>query len=329
MLGEHAVVYGRLAIAMGIKLYAKARVSKTKSKTLAIDIPQLNIKGRFGKEELEQLYSSYKSKRDIADYLAKQHIDQNVLPFATIAARMLGEFKIDPTGNKVSMHSDIPIQKGLASSAALSTVFVVGLLKSTRSRLEDSQIIDLSRDGDRVIHLNENAGRIDVSTAFYGGYTTFSSANGAKREDIQTAINLLIIDTGPKKSTAHTVGHVAELYKNDKATTEKILDQIDECSVKGLDALKRKDLRALGKCMYDDQMLLEKLGVSSESLEKAVDAAKKCGAYGAKLSGGGGGGIAIALVRGKKERLLSDLNSCGFTVLNSKVSFIGAKSFLD
>jgi len=47
--------------------------------------------------------------------------------------------------------------------------------------------------------------------------------------------------------------------------------------------------------MDENQRLLETLSVSSQSLEKLINAARSAGASGAKLSGGGRGGNMIAL----------------------------------
>ncbi len=44
-----------------------------------------------------------------------------------------------------------------------------------------------------------------------------------------------------------------------------------------------------------NQLILEKIGVSSPELDLLIDAALEAGAWGAKLSGSGGGGIMIAL----------------------------------
>ncbi len=326
LLGEHAVVYGRLSLAIGINLYAKASFRETKEVSLTIDVPDLGAKGVFTKNDLSSIYDSYKSRKSISDYVSKNN--GVLLPFETIAARLLMEFGIDPTGASVELSSEIPIQKGLSSSAALSTALAVGLVRRSGVRLSDKDIIEVARDGDRIIHRNENAGRIDVSTSYYGGYTTFSSEQGAKKEEMNTELRLLIIDTGPKKTTAETVEHVAELYKNDKEGMVSIFDQIHESSMKGVEAIKKADITLLGNLMYNNHQLLQKLGVSSEGLDRTVRIAKEENAHGAKLSGGGGGGIAIVLFGKNKERLISRLKEEGFNVLETKISVGGAKIYL-
>jgi len=47
---------------------------------------------------------------------------------------------------------------------------------------------------------------------------------------------------------------------------------------------------------------LEELGVSSPKLDRLINAARAAGAYGAKLSGAGGGDCMIALVSDDKKK---------------------------
>ena len=54
--------------------------------------------------------------------------------------------------------------------------------------------------------------------------------------------------------------------------------------------------------MDQNHALLQEMTVSSSELDKLVEAARKAGALGAKLSGGGRGGNMIALVKQETER---------------------------
>ena len=73
--------------------------------------------------------------------------------------------------------------------------------------------------------------------------------------------------------------------------------------------------------------MLKELGVSSEDLDRAVEIAKKEGAY-AKLSGGGGGGGAIAITD-KPDTLIKVMKDNGFGALKAEVSLDGAKKYLE
>lgn len=328
LFGEHAVVYGKLSVAAAIGLYATVRVTERRGSGLRIvllDFSEFILD--LDKRRLGLLYKRYKDRKNIKDYvLANNEIENSLLPYATIAARLSYEFGVDVLGKEVRITSDIPKQRGSASSAACSTAFTVALLKSEGRTLEDSQIIDIARDGERIVHLNEGAGRIDVTASYYGGYA--STRDEGKREAIKTKLNMILIDTGPKKSTEEMVGNVKRKYETEKEKTEKMLNEIEECSVEGLKALAKGDLKVVGGFMYKDQELLSELGVSSPGLDQAVELARENGAYGAKLSGGGGGGIAIAISRKPKE-LIRIMEENGFKAYSADISLMGAKEYLE
>jgi mevalonate kinase len=85
-----------------------------------------------------------------------------------------------------------------------------------------------------------------------------------------------------------------------------------EVVLRAVDALKENDLETLGELMNINHALLYGVGVSDESLEWLVNAARKAGALGAKLTGAGGGGCMIALTRNEKlEQVLEAIQRTG------------------
>ncbi len=321
LLGEHAVVYGKHSLAVAIARHAKAEVSK--SKMLGIRLPELSSSAfDFDMYMLNMLHEDYESKESIDEYCSKHSSIGIALPYATIAAYALANGA--DINKNITITSNIPFQKGFASSAACSTAFAVALLKG--SGIDDATAIDIARYGERIAHKNENAGSIDISTSYLGGYVRFSYSEGASKEDIGNGINIVAIDTGPKKSTAETVAHVAELYKVERERTESIFMQIDRCTLEGIDALKHNDIERLGRLMHENQKLLAELGVSTERLDYAVKLAMENGAYGAKLSGGGGGGIAIAI--GNAERVINAMKNNGFDAYAIDAQMDGARRYM-
>jgi len=59
--------------------------------------------------------------------------------------------------------------------------------------------------------------------------------------------------------------------------------------------MEKSDWKKVGELMNLNQDLLRNLGVSSEKLENLIAASLASGAYGAKLSGAGGGDCMIAI----------------------------------
>lgn len=341
LFGEHAVVYDKLAVAAAINLVANASLTRGEEGHLTLDLPNFNEYGVQANEEyLRNLFKAYKEK-SLQDFLAEFSSEETEksLPLFVIAARLAYEHGVNVFGRYVSLDSEIPKSYGLASSAAICTAFTVSLINADTEHadLTDEQIIDVARDGERIIHRNPNAGGIDVSASYYGGVVSFKKSRTpqAVPHKITGDVKLSLIDSGPKTSTAEMVARVRKRY-DDKETHDaitSIFEEIDRCSIRGLHILETMDLNdksvlaELGSVMDQNQNALSRLGVSSERFDKAIRVANLTGAYGAKLSGGGGGGIALALMSPENSQdFIAAEDHNGFDVQEVEVTQRGAKS---
>ncbi len=324
LFGEHAVVHGKTAVAIGIGLYATATFKIEEQKLFKVVLVDLKKEIPVDEKLLSKLYEKYIRKESIDFYIKENlSIDKDILPYITILSISYCKYNCIIFG-EIKVTSEIPKQSGLASSASCYTAFTMAILKANSKKLSDEEVIELARDGERVSHKNEGAGRIDVSTAYYGGYVSFSGAKFIKHE-LNAKPNLLIINTGPKLPTSETVGRVTKLLKERKEYAEGILDKINECSVKGLEYLYKNNFQKVGEVMYENQELLRTLNVSSDKLDKAVSIARKHKAHGAKLSGGGGGGVAVAILEAHNAVLEKELSDEGFVCIKTEISETGAK----
>ena len=86
-------------------------------------------------------------------------------------------------------------------------------------------------------------------------------------------------------------------------------------------ALEAYDLEAVGRLMNKNHELLKSIEVSSEDLDFLVDAARKNGALGAKMTGGGLGGYMVALTPGEdvQEKVADAMEKEGFETLRTKI----------
>ena len=130
-----------------------------------------------------------------------------------------------------------------------------------------------------------------------------------------TPIPAVIGMTGLEGLTAKTVGRVREAWQQDKKLYERIFDQIDALTLRGIQAIQDNDLPTLGQLMNINQGMLNALGVSTPELEKVCAIAREHGALGAKLTGGGGGGSIIAICDGDTEPVVSAIRAAGFQAM--------------
>jgi mevalonate kinase len=328
LFGEHAVVYGKPAVGATVNMYSTSLTDHNEG-SFHITLEGLNVEAEIPNSVLADLYFR-RTKADSIDEFVKNSdkVNSILLPLATIAGNVFHQFgkQIDA---RTTINSTIPMQKGYASSAAISVCFAVGLTKFLKVKMTDSEMVNLAREGERIFHKSEGAGIIDVNVSYHGGCVGYSREEGVKvlkmGPEMKT-VDILLVDTGPKKSTAETVGWVAELMKKRKKETQRIIDDIGELSLRGVDALRAGNMEEVGQLMFLNQERLKMLGVSSDGLDRAVEIARKSGALGAKLSGGGRGGLAIVLTDKKKSSIVSeDLIKAGFDVFVSEIVNKGAK----
>ncbi len=144
---------------------------------------------------------------------------------------------------------------------------------------------------------------LDNTLACYGKALVFRPGDPPLVEplNIREPIPAVIGMTGYEGLTAKTVGRVREAWQQDKKLYERIFDQIDALTLRGIQAIQDNDLPTLGELMNICQGMLNALQVSTPELEKLCDIARENGALGAKLTGGGGGGSIIAICDGDTE----------------------------
>ena len=71
--------------------------------------------------------------------------------------------------------------------------------------------------------------------------------------------------------------------------------------------------------MNINQGLLNALQVSSRELEELIEIARRNGALGAKLTGGGGGGAMIALAPDKTDKIIYAMRKAGYRAIPAKI----------
>ncbi len=116
------------------------------------------------------------------------------------------------------------------------------------------------------------------------------------------------------------VAGVAARKKRNPRKYDPLFRQAEDLAFSARKALKEFDLRKVGELMNEDHRLLQEIEVSCEELDHLVKLAREQGAFGAKLTGGGGGGCMVALTPGRlQEAVAAAMEKEGFKVLRTKI----------
>jgi mevalonate kinase len=133
---------------------------------------------------------------------------------------------------------------------------------------------------------------------------------------------LILGFTGEGSPTGKMVADVADLLSRDP-DKKNIMTKIREITHKGLDALCVSNFEDVGMAMNECHEQLRKLGVSSDSLDRLVEATKPY-SLGAKMTGAGGGGCIVALSR-NPQRVSEQIEIAGGKPMISKLVSKGVR----
>ncbi len=207
---------------------------------------------------------------------------------------LLERLVIPTTGEvRVTVRSSLTPGAHLGSSAALAVALVRAVLDFRGLEYPDDEVARLAFDLERIVHKNPSG--IDNTVVALDRPIWF--VKGTAPEPIACALDatLLLADTGVASSTAEVVARVGEFRQTHADRFALLLAEAGAVTTRLRAALAAGDARAAGECLDRNQLLLAEVGTSSPELERLVAAARGAGALGAKLTGGGGGGNAIAL----------------------------------
>ena len=123
---------------------------------------------------------------------------------------------------------------------------------------------------------------------------------------------IVIGDTGISAPTKQSVSDVRKLWLKNTNRFERVFDEVGQIALMARRVIESGQPALLGDLMDQNHALLQEITVSSPELDRLVRAARKAGALGAKMSGGGRGGNMIALVNKESAPAVAEaLRSAG------------------
>lgn len=285
LFGEHAVVFGKPALALAIDLRISACVSRSDEYT---------VNGRPMKK--------------------KHH--------AYISAA-LDEAWGGPPIN-IDTVSEIPSGSGLGSSAAV-TVSSVAAMLSSKGQASPEAIAKKSFAVELKVQGRASPTDTSTSTHGQGVLVSPDETDGLlwRIEQGEHAWNIHHCDvpgldfvvgyTGVHAATGPLVAKVKRQV-DQSADAKAAVDRIGEIVLEGVAAMKAGDKRRLGRLMDENQVLLNGLGVGHPALDGLISAVRPF-SHGAKLTGAGGGGSMIALTDDVKPVVEAIRNSGGEAIV--------------
>jgi len=294
LFGEHAVVFGKPALALAIDMRITSSVCT--SSDYAVNGHRMNKK-----------YHSYISSA-------------------------LDEAWGGPPIN-VETSSNIPSGSGLGSSAAV-TVSSVGAMLAAKGEFDPEAIARKSFEVEFRVQGAASPTDTSVSSHGHGVVVSpekmegvlWTIEKGGRAWNIHHCevpdLTFVIGYTGIHASTGPLVAKVRRLVESE-AEARAAVERIGSIVKEGAEALVAADKARIGRLMDENYHLLNGLGVGLELLDTFVSAAREH-SYGAKLTGAGGGGSMIALTD-SPDKVAAAIRQAGGTPFEVRVGCEGVR----
>jgi len=286
LFGEHAVVYGRPAIAVPVTQVRACAVVEDGPPGQGTVIYTLDLHLRQQVGELIPAESpAYPLEATVRNTLRCLGIEG--LPDLTL-----------------TVSSTVPMASGMGSGAAVATAIVRALAQHLEQVLTPQEVSELVYRTE-ILHHGTPSG-IDNTVIAFEQPVFFVRGKPIEALHVGRPFWLVIGDTGSRSPTKDVVGDVRRAWQVEPDKYEALFDRIGAVAVRARKAIEQGNGRPLGKLMDENQELLQSIGVSSPQLEKLIQVARAAGAMGAKLCGAGRGGNMIALVSPANAPVVAD-----------------------
>lgn len=290
LFGEHFVVYGIKALLCSIDKRITVTSQTTDEKMIKI------------KSDIDHIEISNNSLSSM-----NESTPETMKPFLYIIKKTLERFKKD-VGLEVKIESEIPPGIGLGSSSACC-VAVAASITALFEKLSREEILKLAIEAERTIF--ENTSGADCSVCTFGGLMEYGIKSGFKKINSKADFALVIANSKQAHHTNELVEKVRKFRENNEDLFVFLCTQESVLVQNALLALEKNDLPRVGLLMSENQAFLDRIGVSTETLDLLIKEAKKT-AYGAKITGAGGGGCIIALTdKSNLDQTLANLKNYG------------------
>lgn len=293
LLGEHGVVYGHPALACAIPRFTRVQCEWYEGPNVLVS-PLLN-QG----EAITLANPSTSAPAALFRFLF-QHFQ---LPTENVCVRVDG---------------DLPVGRGLGSSASLSVAAIRAVSALMQRPISPEALLALGLEAEK--HFHGTPSGLDHTTVVFEGVLLFQHGSPPRRIVSPNSFELVVLDSGGERQTGAMVAEVRARLQASPQVIQPLLETIRQDVQQAVKALESGDLDALGALMNHNQQQLEALGVSTPRLEALVKLARDAGALGAKLSGAGGGGVVVALARTGAQRVLEVARDAGVPAFSVRVN---------
>lgn len=323
LFGEHAINRGQPALSAAVGLHARCRATRGGD-----GVFRFRSGGRQNRTSRDQILALW---RDVEEYRAIDNLDgiRRVAhadyfgPQKYVLGSMFREEL--PDGMELEWESEVPPHSGLGSGGSAFTAMVAAVCALYLPDATLEQRAAWAHRGDVIAH-GGVASALDSQTSLLGGVIRFTGEGLADQVPVAPGFSLIVANSGVGAATREVNTRVRLWLAERPQSRMAYFQTIGALSRAAEPHLAGGNWDEVGRLMNLNQFVLEKIGISCPPIDRLIDAALGAGAFGAKISGSGGGGIIIALLSDETKQAVNDaLTAAGGTTLTPAVAVPGTR----
>jgi len=304
--GEHSVVYGYPAIVLAVEPKVRAEARLTDDTIIRIS------SGHLGSAEYDLGSGDFKGER-------------RLLPALEVARHVL-ETCGYRSGLTAETFGEVPVAAGMGSSASAFVSMALATFRAVGIEPSKAQLFDAAMVGEKLVHGRPSG--VDVEIAVSGGAMRYIKGGESRHIEIGADLPLVVVNTGLERNTGDMVERFRSSLESGGEDKRRLLETMGSITGKMEAALEGMDLDLIGRLMTANHCVLSCFGISVPPLDRIVAESIMAGALGAKLTGAGGGGSAIALARPDLvSKVVHRMGQIGFKSFPAKFSRDGARGW--
>ncbi|XP_072443995.1 mevalonate kinase isoform X3 [Chiloscyllium punctatum] len=279
--GEHAVVHGKVALAVSLNLKTYLRLQPCPDQKVQLNLPNINVHLSWKPAALQFLQSAI----DVTDVLTPKAPNQEQMD-------QLRRFAGIPEGSTDT-----------ESLSILCFLYLYGAI-STRNGWSEDELELINKwafQGEKLIHGNPSG--VDNAVGTWGGILRYHAGKIVPLYRVPT-LRILLTNTKVPRSTKVLVAGVKDKLNKLPSIIKPVLDSIDaiscECervlaAIASSNAID-ENYSILEELIDINQHHLNVIGVGHSSLDRLCQITATYGLH-SKLTGAGGGGCGLTLLR--------------------------------
>lgn len=345
LFGEHAVVYGKPALAGALNLRTQLTLKQMQDELVSLCLPNVGINMSWQVTDLAKLYTCLDSDKasfqieaieKIKAFLQFTAVDSKhmaIIAFLYVHSKLT---KSPVRSFSITVDSMLPTGAGLGSSAAYAVCVTASLLifsgeipsQCTSWSQNDYDLINTwAFEMERIIHGTPSG--VDNAVSTYGGVLIFDKSSSPPIQQItpgSVLVSIVVINTKVPRSTKALVSGVREKCDKHPNIMANVLNAIESVVIEAKQAFIslssgncESGQTLLNELIDINQNLLNTLGVGHAKLDDVILLTRQYKVH-SKLTGAGGGGCAFGILPGcLSEPLMTAVKSKGYDCWQTSV----------